>query len=381
MRVALVRGSLLRPWEVPNYLIEGIEVELFVTPGVAPSVASFGLPIHPLRAPSQVAARLGPRARGALDLVVGPTERLLGLEGALRGFDVAHVLELSNPFSLQAVHARERGACRAVVATVMENIAFAPARNRFVAARVRAVAAGVDRFVAITERARLHLQTAGVPDERITVLPLGVDTDRFTPVDTHGAAEREPLRVLCVSRLEPAKGVEDLATAVGLLAKQGVPAELSYVGSGPSEGRIRSIAEAMGITDRVRFEGAVAYDDLHEVHTRHDVLVLASAPSVNWREQFGFAVVEAMASGLAVVVGDSGSLVEVVAGAGVLVRPHDPLDLAEKLKALAADPAERRRLGEAARQRVVDHYSLPVIRSALSEVYASTLEGRRARNA
>ena len=81
----------------------------------------------------------------------------------------------------------------------------------------------VDHFQAITERARLHLRIAGVPDERITTLPLGIDMERFSPAE--GPRREGPLRVLTVSRLEVAKGVEDLVIAVGLLAQRGVEVE------------------------------------------------------------------------------------------------------------------------------------------------------------
>ena len=57
MRVALVRGSLLRPWEVPNYLIEGVEVEGFVSPRVARQLAGGPIRLHGLRAPSEAVSQ------------------------------------------------------------------------------------------------------------------------------------------------------------------------------------------------------------------------------------------------------------------------------------------------------------------------------------
>jgi glycosyltransferase involved in cell wall biosynthesis len=371
MRVALVRGSLLKPWELPNYVIDGVDVDVFASRRVAGELDPAVLPVVGLPSVAETVARLSPRLRGIVDLTAGPLERLTGLERAVRGYDVVHALELVQPFTVQAIRARDAGACRAVVATVMENIPFTPSPNPVVARRAAEAARGVDLFLAITERARLHLQTAGVEDERITVLPLGIDTDRFAPPEEPARrGEDGPLRILCVSRLEVGKGVEDLAIACGLLARRGVAATVTFVGEGPSRGRIEHIAAQMGVADRITFTGGVAWDELQRVHHDHDVFVLASAPTRNWREQFGFAVVEAMAAGLPVVAGESGSLMEVVGHRPeALVAPHDPLTLADRLAALAGDPALRRELGAFNRARAVEHYDLRVIRAGLREAY------------
>lgn len=347
-----------------------------MSPRVATDLAGGPIALHGLRAPSEAVSKLSPRAGGVVDLLAGSTERLLGLERALRGFDVAQVLELSMPFSQQAIEARDRGAVKRVVVTVMENIAYPPQANSLVRARARAIAGGADHFLAITERARLHLQLAGVPDDRITVLPLGTDTERFAPPPAGTPEHHGPLRVLSVSRLEPGKGVEDLALAIGLLGRRGVDAEVTFVGDGPSRPAIERIAVDLHATERIHFHGPVAWEQLHEVHRRHDVFVLASAPTRNWREQFGFAVIEAMSSGLPVLVGDSGSLMEVAGREDCLVRPHDPISLADRLGELAVRPDERRALAAFSRERALEHFDQRTIRARLRDVYDAVLDRR-----
>ena len=375
MRVAYVRGTVLRPWDIPNYLPPGVDVEFVVSQATGRALADTGLPVRSLPSPGDVIAGLSPRLRIAAYMTMGSAEYLVGLRRAVAGADIVHTVEAYFPISLQALRAREAGACRAVVCSVMENIAFWPPQNPVVARRVARVVEGIDHFVAITERARLHLTTAGVPAERITVLPVGVDTQRFAP-SPGWRRDDSSLRVLTISRLERGKGVEDLAIAAGLLAQTGEAIEVTYVGEGPSRAAIEAIARHYGISDRIRFAGGVPWERVHELHGDHDVFVLASAPTVNWREQFGYALVEAMSSGLPVLAGDSGSLMEIVGRPEALVTPHDPLSLAERLSGLAHDPGLRAELGAYNRDRVLERFDAHKVCAALGKLYERVLTER-----
>ncbi len=375
MRVALIRGSLMRSWELPNYEMDGVAVEPVVSRGVLLGPPAERFRLRRLPCAADLTARLGPRAFGAFELLAGSPEYLWGLGDVLGEYDIAHALELTYPFTRQAVRARAGGKGPKVVATVMENIPFKPHPNRLVAARANEVAAGVDRFIAITDRARLHLRSAGVPEDRITVMPLGIDVDTFHP--RREARRSGPTRLLSVARLEPAKGVEDVVIAAGLLAEQGHDLELSLVGAGPLGGRLRRIAAAMGIGDRVELL-AVPWPELPQLYRDHDIFVLASAATRWWQEQFGFAVVEAMASGLPVRVGGSGSLPEVVGREDALVRPHDPPALAQALAPLIEDEELRSEAGALSRERALGHYDRRLIGERLKALYQQVLAAPRA---
>jgi glycosyltransferase involved in cell wall biosynthesis len=305
----------------------------------------------------------------------GSTDRLLGLEYGLGGFDVAHVAELASPYSLQAVRARRRGRVHRVVATAWENIASPPLPNARVGARVAAVAAGVDRWIAITDRARLHLELAGVPPARIEVLAMGVDLEHFAAaaVAAGGHAPDGPLRILCVSRLEAEKGVVDLVVAVRLLHDQGIEAELTLVGDGSQRARLERLVGALRLDGRVRLTGTVAYAGIPALHRDADVFVLASASRATWQEQFGFAVVEAMASGLPVLAGASGSLDEVVGDDAQLVRPEDPGALATALAELDRDPELRRSRGARNRARAEERFDRRKVSGEIRAFYERAL--------
>lgn len=374
IRVAHLRATTLRPWDLGNYVSsQDVDAEFFVSRSSAAAMQGYGLTMHALPSIGDVVARLPPYAQIAAYHFAGSAEHLRGLEHAVRGFDVVHTVETYFPITEQAVRIKDGGGCRAVVCTVMENIAFWPAQNRWVERRVRRNAAGVDHFVAITERAALHIETAGVPEERITVLPAGVDTTRFAPSE-RPREHKGPLRILTVSRLERGKGVEDLAVAVGLLARRGVDVDVTYVGEGPSRAAIERIGHDYGVSGRLHFAGGVPWERVHELHAAHDLFVLASAPTSNWREQYGYAVVEAMSSGLPVLVGDSGSLMEVAGRTDALVTPHDPLSLAARIEVLAMDAGLRDELARFNRDRVLERFDVVDVRGRLAALYARTLD-------
>jgi glycosyltransferase involved in cell wall biosynthesis len=371
VRVALIRGPDLNPWELA--IFEGMPVELRLFGSLRGNFGEQRLPwpVTRLASPHDALNRLPGLVQPLALRLTGSPSWLAGLEHALAGFDVAHVVELHNPYSLQAVRARDDGRCRAVVATVFENVPARPTENPIVERRVHEVARGVDRFIAVTQGARAHLELAGVEAARISVIPMGVDVQRFAPPDERPTGG--PLRILSVARLVFEKGVEDLVVAVAMLQRRGVDARLTLVGRGRLERRLPRLAAQLGVGDRVELRGSVGYDEVPGLYKRSDVFVMASTPLPTWREQFGFAPVEAMASGLPVLLGDSGSLPEVVGDPEALVRPHDPSALAARLAELAADPQLRRRRGEINRQRALEHYDRRSVRDAIFAVYEEAL--------
>ena len=367
MRIALVRGPNLNAWELQNYAQLDADVVAFGSRRGA--FDEHGHPVEVRRLPAVTDAVRGVPAM-LLERFGGSLHYLWGLERALAGFDVAHTAELFNPYSLQAIRARDAGRVKRTVVTVWENIAFRAPENGRVARRVAEVAARADHFVGISERSRFYLETLGVPPDRITVTPMGVDLDRFRPGPPPPAG---PLRVLTVTRLVAEKGVEDLVLALALLRDRGIDARVRMIGSGPLEGRLREIAGRLGLEDRVEVGVTLRHDEMPGAFHAADVFVLASGPRTTWREQFGYAAVEAMASGLPVLAGHSGSLPEVVADPDSLVTPHDPHALADALERLAGDPAERRRQGARNREWAESRYDHRAVARTLAAVYDDVL--------
>ena len=213
-----------------------------------------------------------------------------------------------------------------------------------------------DAFVAMSRVIRDEMLAAGIPGERILLLPHGVDTDRFSPatVEEKLALRRElglPEGVLAVysGRLLRGKGLETLLDAFASIAERAVGLGLVLVGSG--EGQALSVEDELrrrvterGLGTRVVFAGRS--ERVGDYLRAADLFVF---PSVF--EALGIALVEAAACALPAVASRTGGIVDVVEDGvtGHLVAPGDSEALSEALLGLSGDAALRSRMGKHAR--------------------------------
>lgn len=213
----------------------------------------------------------------------------------------------------------------------------------------------------------------GVPRNRMRCIPNGVDTERFKPVDAElrRAARAsidcmdDDLLVGCVADLFPVKRHEDLVDAFARLRASMPAARLVLIGDGPLRDEIKQQTIKQGLADAVRLLGPRR--DVHVLLPALDLFALASDS-----EGLSNAILEAQACGLPVVatqVGGNPDLVDRTCGS--LVAARDPEGLAQAIAALLRDPAERVRMGQAARRRVVQKYSL----DAMAQAYAALYRG------
>lgn len=194
---------------------------------------------------------------------------------------------------------------------------------------------------------------------KIVLAPHGVDSARFAPPAPRRseAAGRAvlPLRVLAVGRLVAKKGYPVLLESLAALERRGSPVSCSIVGEGPDRVALQALAAELGISSRLRLCGARTHQETALSYRGADAFVQTSVVLQNGdRDGTPNSLLEAMASGLAVVASDIAGVREVVApGCGLLVPPGDPVALASALERLASDPELRARLGGAARQHVL----------------------------
>ncbi|WP_007025391.1 glycosyltransferase family 4 protein [Saccharomonospora iraqiensis] len=211
-----------------------------------------------------------------------------------------------------------------------------------------------------------------VSADRITTVPLGVDTDLFRPPD----APRTPGRIVAVASADvPLKGVRHLLEAVAKLRTER-DVHLTLVSRLAEGGPTEKLIDELGIADAVNTVSGIDDTELAGLLASAEV---ACVPSLY--EGFSLPTVEAMSCGTPLVVSRAGALPEVVGpdgGCGYLVPPGDAEALAHRLGAVLDDPALRRRLGEAGRERAQRRYSWRSVAEATVERYMASIESCRA---
>jgi glycosyltransferase involved in cell wall biosynthesis len=198
----------------------------------------------------------------------------------------------------------------------------------------------------------------------VSVIPYGVDLERFTPAPR---TPREPLVVGAVSRLSPEKGFTHLLRAIATLQDRGVHLQLLLAGDGPSRADLERETETLGIGDRVRFEGEVAHEDVPAVLQDVDIFAMPST----W-EGFGVSAIEASAMELPVVASDVHGIPDVVVDGetGILVPPRSAGAIADALARLASDAALRDAMGRAGRAFVERNYRWQDNAALMERLYA-----------
>jgi phosphatidyl-myo-inositol dimannoside synthase len=246
---------------------------------------------------------------------------------------------------------------------------------------------GAKQTLAYTLRRARHIIAAGgypaAEAERaagrslpITVVPCGVDPERFRPLSP---AERSDARahfglpddaevIVSVSRLVPRKGFDTAIRAVARLGRTRPDLLLVIAGGGRDDERLRRLAEELDAP--VRFLGRVPHADLPALYGCGDVFAMLCRNRWGGLEQEGFGIVfvEAAACGVAQVAGDSGGAAEAVADGetGIVIRdPENVQSVADAFASLLDDDALRLQMGEQSRRRVLAEFSYDVLAQRL----------------
>ena len=213
-----------------------------------------------------------------------------------------------------------------------------------------------DLVVTLGEAMREEIIGRGVPAHKIIVVPNGVSGEFLEPLPS-GAELRGRLgigegefAVGLVSSLVAHEGIGTLLEAVKILTDRGVPARALIVGDGPERASLARRAAELGLDNAV-FTGRVPMAQVRSYHAALDAFVVPRTPDRVCQLVTPLKPVEAMASGLPVVVSGTAALTELITDGdrGMSFPPGDAEALADRLQRLHGDPALRRALGENAR--------------------------------
>ncbi|MET8485414.1 glycosyltransferase family 4 protein [Streptomyces tendae] len=293
----------------------------------------------------------------------GATRRAVGL---LREHGCTSVwFGAAAPLGLMAPALRRAGAERLVATTHGHEAGWAqlPAARQL----LRRIGESTDTITYLGEYTRSRIAGALTPEAaaRMVQLPPGVDEKTFHPASGGdevrarlGLTER-PV-VVCVSRLVPRKGQDTLIRAMPRILAAEPDAVLLIVGGGPYERDLRRLAEETGVAASVHFTGAVPWSELPAHYGAGDVFAMPCRTRRGGLDVEGLGIVylEASATGLPVVAGDSGGAPDAVLDGetGWVVRGEDPNESADRITTLLADPQLRRRMGERGRAWVEEKW-------------------------
>jgi len=255
---------------------------------------------------------------------------------------------------------------------VRDDIGYGLRRDKGYRAALAGLLTRATRTVYATEFMQREGIAAGAAQERTVVVRKGVDLQRFCPAADRAAAARElgfePPMILAVGGLGPRKGYGDLLDALGRL--RAFDWTLALCGEGPDRGALEARARSLGIDPRIRFCGWIPRHRIATYFAAADIFVHPALV-----EAAGNVILEAQAAGCAVVATDCGGPAEyVIEGeTGKTVPPEDPAALADALRALLEDDADRARMASCARRSVETNHSYPRMIRDLTAVYSATL--------
>ena len=231
-------------------------------------------------------------------------------------------------------------------------------------------------FIAVSGFIRDCLLAQGFPQDKVHLLYIGVDTQRFCPLPGTGRHGNDR-SILNVARHVPVKGVATLLRAFARIADQHPGVMLTQVGSGPLTDSLQSLARQLGIVDRVRFLGVQTPHQILELMQRADLLALTSQTAeTGAREGLGIVLNEASACGIPVVATRCGGIPEAVihGETGLLCDERDDRQLAENLVLLLGNKGLRFKMGRRGREYVCQKFCLHTQTAKLERLYDKVVD-------
>ncbi|WP_327246853.1 glycosyltransferase family 4 protein [Streptomyces sp. NBC_01320] len=269
------------------------------------------------------------------------------------------------PLGLMAPALRRAGARRLVATTHGHEAGWAqlPASRQL----LRRIGESTDTITYLGEYTRSRIAGALTPEAagRMVQLPPGVDEKTFHPgsggdrIRARLGLSDRPV-VVCVSRLVPRKGQDTLILAMPAILAREPDAVLLIVGGGPYAKELEKLAAETGVTDSVRFTGPVPWEELPAHFGAGDVFAMPCRTRRGGLDVEGLGIVylEASATGLPVVAGDSGGAPDAVLDGetGWVVRGGSVEETADRIATLLGDPELCRRMGERGRAWVEEKW-------------------------
>lgn len=231
-----------------------------------------------------------------------------------------------------------------------------------------------DSIIANTPYLAYEISELGCPSEKLKIIPVGVDTNFFTPPDFK-KNESVVLQLITVGRLDRVKGHEYAIEVAEMLHEKGCQIQFTIVGEGREREALEQLIEAKNLQNVVQLAGRKGQDEVREMlHTSDLFLFTSVATYQGRRETQGLATLEAQACGLPAVVFDSGGVKYTIeeGKTGFIVPEYDVIAMSEKIEILLNDAELRTQMGKAAVKYVRSNFSQQIIFETWKQVYTNS---------
>lgn len=222
------------------------------------------------------------------------------------------------------------------------------------------------------------------PEEKISIVPCGFSASEFCPMDKEAARRvlalpQDEHIILQLGRMVPRKGVDNVIEALAKIKVKSKPVRLVIVGGEcdelteekcPEYARLLNIARERGVADKIIFAGRKDRDRLKFYYAASDLFI-----TTPWYEPFGITPLEAMACGTPVIGANVGGIKYSVKEneTGLLVNPHNPIELAGAVTDLLNDPSRLEEMSTKAIDRVNEHFTWAKVAQQIHIVYLMML--------
>lgn len=358
MKISLIRGAFLNPFELQNYYPLKDKFDIQAISSQHPIDDKVDLPLTKLWSPTDIPDF--PYKYPILNRLFTDAQYLYSLERQLQGTDIVHVAETYYHYTIQAIKAKQKGIVKKLVSTCWDTI---PHNNEGIRGRREfkdLARKSIDHFLAVTNLAKSALMKEGVEQSRVSVIHMGINTDRFVYRDRN---YQNGKRILFIGRNSPEKGLPYLITAFQTLHSKYPDLTLTLVGSGHEN---QSYSNLPGIEIK-----QLPYDQIHQEYQNSDMFCLPSVTLKHAREQFGMVLIEAMASGLPIVTTRAGAISEVCGDAVLYAHESSTDSLVTKFENLIKSSNLRKELGQKANKRALSEFDYRKVAIRIDDLYQS----------
>ena len=226
-----------------------------------------------------------------------------------------------------------------------------------------------DYAVAVSEEIKDVLVKKGFTNEKISIIPYGIDPLLYRKMESTELRSRlrlEAFTIGYIGRFVKEKGIFDLLKALSQIKSK---FNLLMVGSGRLKYKIKAEGKRLGILERIRILDSFPSSQVPNYINCMDCLALPSRTTKKWKEQFGRVLIEAMSCEVPVVGSDSGEISNVIGDSGLIFKEGDINDLYSKLELLINDIDLRMELAKKGRQRVLNNFTQEKVARETYKIY------------